>query len=144
MKETIFYFIAFGCLGITTEIFFTAFSDVVKSIQKRKKIDYSLTGHSYAWMFGIYGLVAIFLPTGYELFAGLPLLLRLLVYALCIFVVEFITGWILELTTGKCPWHYDTEWAVKGYIRLDYLPFWMVFGFIIESVYLFLCNHFVF
>ncbi len=144
MKETIFYFIAFGCLGITTEIFFTALSDVVLSIKNRKKINYSLTGHSYIWMFGIYGLVAIFLPPAYDFLANLPLLVRLLIYALAIFIVEFITGWLIEKITGKCPWHYDTTWAVKGYIRLDYLPFWMVFGWIIERVYLFLCNHFVF
>jgi len=44
------------------------------------------------------------------------------------------------VTTGRCPWHYDSRWAVHGYIRLDYAPFWLIFGFIIETVYLWLLS----
>jgi uncharacterized membrane protein len=49
-----------------------------------------------------------------------------------IFVVEFITGFILDKFTGHCPWQYMSRWNIMGYIRLDYLPAWMCFAYIIE------------
>lgn len=141
MEKYLFFFAAFGCLGMTTEIFFTALSDAVTALRSRSRLDYGLQGHSYIWMFPIYGLAGILFPLAYAWIADFPLLVRLLIYVLGIFAVEFITGWLLELCTGKCPWKYDTKWAVKGFIRLDYAPFWFVFGWIIESVYLFLANN---
>lgn len=131
-------FAVFGCLGITTEIFFTAASDFVAKIRKKEQPNWSLTGKSYIWMFFIYGSAAIFIPPVYEWSMQFPLIIRLLLYMLGIFTVEFITGWLLEITTGKCPWHYTNKWAIKGYIRLDYAFFWMFFGFMLETIYGFL------
>ena len=140
MEKYIFLFAAFGCLGMTTEIFFTALSDLVSALRSNSRLDYRLKGHSYIWMFPIYGLAGILFPLTYDFIADLPLILRLIIYTTSIFTVEFITGWLLELCTGECPWKYDHKWAVKGYIRLDYAPFWMIFGFGIESAYLFLSS----
>jgi uncharacterized membrane protein len=67
-----------------------------------------------------------------------PLIARLLIYSTFIFVIEFISGFILEQITGKCPWEYTSGWQVMGYIRLDYLPSWMFFSYLIERLYLYL------
>jgi uncharacterized membrane protein len=106
-----------------------------------KDYNFSLEGKSYAWMFLIYGSAAFLFPLGFQILKGLPLILRLIIYALVIFGVEFITGWLLELMVGKCPWEYSSRFAICGYIRLDYMPFWMICGLIIERIYLFLVDH---
>jgi uncharacterized membrane protein len=67
-----------------------------------------------------------------------PLVLRLLIYVLGIYIVEFSTGFLLEQITGKCPWEYTSGWHIMGYIRLDYFPTWLVFAFIVESLYLYI------
>ncbi len=141
MKKNLFYALFFICLGITTEVFFTAFSDLYEGMQKG---DYnlSLTGHTYVWMAFIYVLIPFLFGAGYQLVKRFPLIVRLLIYVLAIYLIEFIGGFILETLTGKCPWEYTTGWHFMGYIRLDYAPFWLLFGFILERLYLFLENHF--
>ena len=138
MNNLLIHCIAFACLGITTEIFFTAFSTLASQIKNQQKIDFSLTGHTYVWMVFIYGLTPILFYLNHAWLFELPFLARLFLYVAAIYIVEFASGWLLERLTGRCPWHYETGWAIKGYIRLDYAPFWFVFGIIIEKVYLFL------
>ena len=130
-------FIAFGCLGMTAEIFFTALTDLYSKWINAETMDLKLQGKSYIWMFFIYGLAAVFFPLLYAKLMHLPLLVRLLIAVLIIFMVEYITGWMLDMFTGRCPWEYTTGWHISGYIRLDYAPAWMFFAFLLEKVYLF-------
>ena len=143
LQKRLFYCLFFICLGITTEVFFTAFSDLLSGLQSGNP-DWSLTGHTYVWMAFIYVLIPFLFGWGYELVKDFPLLVRLLVYTTFIYVVEFASGWLLEVLTGACPWEYTVGWHVMGYIRLDYFPFWMVFGLILESLYRFLEQRFNF
>lgn len=135
MTPTLLAFIVFALLGVTTEVCFTAIQELVTKRSKRGHHRWRLQGHSYIWMLPIYGSIAFLFPLLQEYVFALPLILRLVAYAIAIWVVEFITGWILEKLTGKCPWEYTSRLAIKGYIRLDYLPVWMAFGFIIEQVF---------
>ncbi len=138
MNKVIFLFIAFGCLGITIEIFFTALKTIFNEAQAGDKLSLDLTGESHIWMFFIYGLAGILFYLGYQYIADCSIIIRLALYVLSIYIVEFTTGWLLEKLTGRCPWEYESRWAVKGYIRLDYAPYWVLFGLIIENVYLIL------
>jgi len=54
--------------------------------------------------------------------------------------VEYITGWILQKTTGSCPWDYSgyTKWHVRGLIRLDAFPVWSLGGLGCERLHDFL------
>lgn len=133
----LFLYFAFGCLGITTEIWFTALSDFLHHRHWEAK-NFSLRGHSYGWMFFIYGLAGILFHAFYGYIEQLSFLLRVLLYVVGIFSVEFIAGFLLDKLTGRCPWHYTSRWAIGGYIRLDYAPFWAVFGVLIEHAYLIL------
>lgn len=137
VKSKLISFALFGCFGITVEIFFTAISDFVIAAGEGV-YNFRLMGQSYIWMFFIYGLIALLLPPIYSRLAKLPLLVRLLVYTLGIFTIEFITGFLLEQLTGRCPWKYQTGLHIMGYIRLDYAPAWMVFAWGMETYYLFL------
>jgi len=126
--------VLYGGLGITTEVFFTAIVDLIDAANFN---DLSLTGHSYIWMFPIYGITSILFPIGFNLLKELNRLFRYLIYGSVILLVELITGYLLEQFTGMCPWEYQTGWHFGGYIRFDYLPLWMLFGAMIEGFHRF-------
>ncbi len=132
MQKTLLRFYLWGTLGLSTEIVFTALVDVYHALRDHTPINWGLTGHSYVWMFFIYGVGAVLFPLVHRHLRGFQLLLRIFLVALGIFVVEFITGFILDKLTGHCPWQYTSRWNIMGYIRLDYLPAWMGFAYIIE------------
>ena len=138
MNKTTFLFLSFFCIGITTEIIFTSFFNAIVKYTESSQLDLRLLGHSYFWMFFIYGLVAFLFPPVYSKIEKYFVLIRLLIYAIGIFIIEFVSGFILDITTGSCPWHYTSKFAICGYIRLDYLFFWMIFGFLVERIYLYL------
>lgn len=138
MSKKLFYILFFGCLGITTEIFFVAFTNLFNNTPFCNEPLWSLTGKTYAWMFPIYALIPFVAGFLFKKVEHLPLLARLLLYAVLIFIVEFIAGFALEQITGQCPWEYTTGLHLMGYIRLDYTPAWMLFGFILEYLYRFL------
>ncbi len=142
--KLLFYILFFICLGITTEVFFTAISDAFAQFSNEEPVNMRLMGHTYIWMAFIYGWIPVLFAIGYPKISNLPLFIRLLVYILFIYIIEFVSGFLLEQLTGRCPWKYDTGWHIMGYIRLDYALFWMFFGFILERVYVFLEEHFQF
>jgi hypothetical protein len=133
MKRIFIKFYLFGTLGLSSEIFYTAGIDLYHMLRGDISLNGKLQGVSYVWMFFIYGLTAFLFPPVYKIIERFPMLIRLLILAGGIFIVEFITGWMLDITTGKCPWEYTSRWNVCGYIRLDYLPIWMFFAFILEK-----------
>lgn len=133
LKQRLFLFCAMACLGMTTEIFFTAINDVIDD-----KMGLQLKGFSYIWMFPIYGLAGILFPLILKVIGNWNVLLRMCVYATGIIVIEFITGWLLDVFTGACPWEYKTGWQILGYIRIDYFPLWAMFGLMVELALKFL------
>ena len=132
MQKSFLRFYLWGTLGLSTEIVFTAFTDLYHSLMDHKPIDWALTGHTYLWMFFIYGFGSIIFPLGHKHLRGFNLLLRIFLVSIGIFAIEFITGFILDKLTGHCPWEYTSRWNIMGYIRLDYLPAWMIFAYLIE------------
>jgi hypothetical protein len=137
MKKVLFLFIAFGCIGITTEIFFTAIVDLIDMFQNGS-INYKLQGKSYIWMFPIYGLAGIFFPLFMPYFEKFHAIIRAAIYATGILIIEFITGALLDFFIGSCPWEYQYGWHIMGYIRIDYFPLWAGFGYMIETIVKFL------
>ncbi len=92
-------------------------------------------------MLPIYMLIPLVAGPFFNKLNNLPLLGRLAVYATAILVVEFISGFLLEQITGKCPWEYTTGWHIMGYIRIDYFPAWMFFAYWLELLYNYLNNN---
>lgn len=132
-KKRLIRFYLWGTLGLSTEVVFTALVDVYHAIRNNTPIDWGLSGHSYIWMFFIYGLGAILFPMVHKHLKGFHLIMRIFLIALGVFAVEFITGFLLDKLTGHCPWQYTSKLNIMGYIRLDYLPAWMGFAFLIEK-----------
>ena len=61
---------------------------------------------------------------------------RVLLYVALTFLVEFISGGMLKIILGKCPWEYTEGVHILGIIRIDYFIFWVFFMYIIEYIYL--------
>lgn len=136
MNQRLFLVLAMGCVGVTTEIFFTA---IMHQIAVWPDIEnWRLEGNSYIWMFPIYSISGWAFPLLLPHIQRFPFFIRMLIYGIGILIVEFITGWMLDVFTGQCPWEYTTGMHILGYIRLDYLPFWMLFGGLVEKVIVYL------
>jgi uncharacterized membrane protein len=130
--------IFFASLGVTTEVIFTAFSDLLNNEPLCGTARFSLAGSSYVWMVFIYALIPLFGHFIYERIKHYPLLSRLLLYLALVYLIEFTSGFLLQQLTGRCPWQYTSGWHIMGLIRLDYAPAWLVFCFILERLYIFI------
>jgi uncharacterized membrane protein len=133
MKRHLLRFFLYGSLGFTTEIIFTSYYDLFEKIYLDIPFDLKLTGLTYFWMFFIYRFGSILFPFAHKFIQHYSLFTRLLLMAIGIFCIEFIAGAVLDFTFGSCPWEYSSPVNVMGYIRLDYLPAWILFGFIMEK-----------
>lgn len=119
-------FLICGLTGWCMEIIFTAFD----AFRHR---EFKLMGHTSIWMFPIYSMAALISPF-YTLIKKLPLLTRGAIYSIGFFTFEFISGSFLK-KHNICPWDYSRAKSnIKGVIRLDYAPVWMVAGLIFERI----------
>ncbi|MEG1847813.1 MAG: hypothetical protein RRX92_06845 [Lachnospiraceae bacterium] len=119
-------YITCGIFGWCMEILFT-------SLHALRRQDPALMGSTSLWMFPIYGLAALLRPISHRLHKQ-PAILRGFLYACIIFLVEFISGRLLQ-QKGACPWDYGrSKWNIKHVIRLDYLPNWMIAGLLFERI----------
>jgi uncharacterized membrane protein len=128
-------FLFYGMVGVSFEIIFTG----VKRLAASGFRDWSLRGKSYIWMFPIYGLAAFLFEPVHDQLRSNFWILRGLIYTAGLFVVEFVTGWLLRATTGRCPWDYTgKKYNFMGLIRWNYAPVWFAFCMGLEVVHDFL------
>jgi uncharacterized membrane protein len=119
-------FILCGLTGWCMEILFTSFGSFMRG-------DVRLLGQTSIWMFPIYGM-AIFIGPIYQRICNIPFIMRGILYAFAIMTVEFATGSILRLFAA-CPWDYSgSRYNIRGLVRLDYFPVWMLAGLIFERL----------
>ena len=119
-------FIVCGLTGWCMEIFFT-------SLDSARKKDWHLKGHSSAWMFPIYGMAASF-EMFYPKIKNWSMLGRGFFYGILIMSGEYMSGSILK-AFDVCPWDYkDAKYSIKGIVRMDYLPFWIIAGLFFEWI----------
>jgi len=120
-------FIIYGAVGCLMEVLFTGLCAL------RSK-DFKLSSSTSLWMFFIYGMV-VFLEPFFRIMSPLNFLLRGAIYASFILLGEFITGSLLK-RADICPWDYShSRFNVKGVVRFDYLPAWVVAGLVFEQLY---------
>lgn len=113
-----------GVIGWCFEILFTALG----ALRRREM---QLVGQTSLWMFPIYGCAALFQPL-FFLIRKCSFVVRGLIYALCIFTGEYLSGKFL-CGHSLCPWNYSRhKWHIQGLIRLDFLPFWFAAGLLFE------------
>jgi len=124
-------FIIYGCVGFIIEIVWTGLGSALNG-------DKNLKCSTYLWMFPIYGMGVALEPV-HELIRGLSWFYRGFIWAAVIFLIEYVTGYILKLALGGCPWNYNRNGeiltSVKGLIRLDFLPLWFGVGLLFERLH---------
>jgi len=121
-------FLIYGLVGLLAEILWTGAHSLIKR-------DFTLKSETSVWMFFIYGSVILFEPL-IHLTQTFPLLLRGTIYALCIFTIEYLTGFLMK-KLNICPWDYsNAKFNINGIIRLDYAPAWFVLGLSFEFIYI--------
>lgn len=55
---------------------------------------------------------------------------------LIIFAVELISGLLLRMVLGVCPWNYENKaLSISGIITLYYAPVWFVLGLMFEKIH---------
>lgn len=140
LEEHIFFFVLFGLIGITMEVFCTSIHSHLK-----KKKNKCLKGTSSLWMFFIYGSVYFIILFGRTYFPDFNILLRGLIYMLLFYSLEFCSGYFLKKCKAS-PWDYskETKYNFKGIIRLEFAPVWFIGGLIQEAIYLYLKSHLIF
>ena len=121
-------FIIYGLLGLLAEVFWNGFGAMLKG-------DILLKGTTCIWMFPIYGL-AVFLEPVHDRIRHLPLIIRGGIYMVLIFAVELISGLLLRLVLGECPWNYvNKTLSICGIITLEYAPVWFAYGVMFEKIH---------
>ena len=94
----------------------------------------TLKGTTSLWMFPIYGM-AVFMEPVFILFRVWPFFVRGVVYMLCIFAAEYLSGLSLK-TADLCPWDYShSKFNINGVICLDYAPLWFGAGLFYEWLF---------
>lgn len=127
MKKLFQNFLLCGTIGWCVEILFTA-------LQSLRRRDFRLVGTTSLWMFPIYGCGCL-LKLPYKIFRHCSFLLRGLVYVLCIFSGEYLSGHFLS-KINACPWNYEKcRLHIHQIIRLDYAPLWFLLGLFLEKVH---------
>jgi uncharacterized membrane protein len=123
-------FLGYGFIGWALEVAFTGLTDSNWMRDRRLK------GHSYIWMLPIYGAGGLLLEEIHERLASrsVPRWARSLAYMLGIYGTEFGSACLLNGALGDVPWRYQRGINVRGYVRLDYAPFWYLCGWLFESL----------
>ncbi|MEA1959777.1 MAG: hypothetical protein U9N81_00535 [Bacillota bacterium] len=122
-------FLIYGFIGWIAEVIFTGAGSLLRG-------SLSLTAHTYLWMFPIYGMAAFMEPLHNQI-RIMPWPARGVIWAGFIFLIEYLSGWSLQVLIGFCPWDYSTHtpYAINGFIRLDFLPVWFAAGLIFEQIH---------
>ncbi len=124
-------FACYGLLGWGAEILWTG----VKPL-RRRPIDWRLPGDTSLWMFPIYGLSAFLFEPIHELLRVCAWPARAAAYVAGIWIIEYLTSWLIERAVGSPPWDYSyARWNLHGRIRWDYAPLWVLFGLLLERVH---------
>lgn len=126
MKKLLTNFLTCGLLGWGFEILYTSFGAL-------KRRDLTLTGKTSLWMFPIYGSACLLAPIS-KLLQHKNTLFRGTIYALLIFIAEFLSGSLLS-RKDLCPWNYErSKWHICKVIRPDYFPCWFFVGLLYEKI----------
>ena len=122
-------------LAVTVEITFNGLRNF-----KRDR-DRSLPAHISLWMLPVYffglGLAMVWLL---QFCGGLPAIASWAVMAGGLMVFEYTVATALSWF-GLKPWVYEYGWHIRGRVRLDYFPFWLVYAAGFDSAWGFLARH---
>lgn|SRR5574344_768291 len=126
IKSTNLDFLRCGITGWCIEVIWTGMLDFLHHDKK-------MIARTSLIMFPIYGSAFLIKPISHMI-QKRNFLLRGSLYALSIYIVEFISGSLLK-KRNMCPWDYSKcRFNIRGVIRLDYAPAWFLVGLLYEKL----------
>jgi uncharacterized membrane protein len=140
-------FCIYGAFGWCAEIVWTALYEFVTGLRSDPCVPdafvpvppaerWRLTGHTYLWMFPIYGAGGLVFGPLHDSLRDLDWWQRGILWTVFIFTLEYISGWVLRRVTGRCPWDYSyARRHLHGLIRFDYTPLWFALGLVFERLH---------
>lgn len=120
-------FLIYGFLGLTLEVLYTGLASLLQG-------DWSMHGFTFLVMLPIYGL-AILLEPVHQRIRFHPWWLRGLIYLSLIWGIEYLSGWLLSLVLGSCPWAYRDRLNINSWITLRMAPEWFLAGLGFEIIH---------
>ena len=121
----------YGFIGCLMEVFWTGAAGLFKG-------DNNLTSKTSIWMIIIYGLAIFLEPIQDKLKQkNFNWFSRGIIYMLCIFVAEYIAGYLLS-KINIYVWNYTDAFNINGYITLMFIPVWFAVGLLFERIRVFL------
>jgi len=130
--KILFEMALFAVLGLGLEVLFTSVTDF-KGDKRR-----FLMGYSSLWYGPLYACAPLVLNGAGVFLFELPILVRGVVYALVIWLFEYIGMWLLRLLLGASPseeQYLKSRWNIHGLIRLDFFPAMFLMGLAFEFVF---------
>ena len=136
-----FRLLFYACLGVAAEIPFTA---VCAKIGLRLTPDlddptartsWRLKGHSFVWMFPIYGLGLLGFEHVHDLLRTAPWGLRGTAYVVALYALEFASGAALVTLTGGHVWRWNGRGSLGGHIHLAMAPLWFMATLALEPLH---------
>lgn len=129
-------FWAYASAGVLSEVVQTS----LKSPMRDKNL--RLTGHTYLWMFPIYGSAAVLFEPAHDRLRTRPWWQRGLVWTAGIYAVEAASGAAIRRATGEVPWDYARPRGTRpvprhilGLVRPAYAPTWFAVGLGLERLH---------
>jgi uncharacterized membrane protein len=133
MRELIFLGVCYAITGLFVECVFTGLHALI--FLK----DRAATCKTYLTMLPLYGVAGLTLLGVREFYSQQSVFLLALIYLVIIYAFEYGYGSFWKNVFGFVPWDYGTvRWSVRGYIRLDFAPFWYALALSFEPLTLFL------
>jgi hypothetical protein len=122
-------FMAYGLAGWGLEVFFTGLTGALGGQR-------TLPARTYLWMLPIYGAGGMVLEQAHARLSArnVPRWKRALVYTAAIYAIEYGSAEALQQVGVGVPWKYVSGIHLRGYVRLDYAPFWYACGFLFETL----------
>lgn len=129
-------FWVYGAAGVLSEVVQTSLKAPMRDQNLR------LTGHTYLWMFPIYGSAAVLFEPAHDRLRSRPWWQRGLAWTAGIYAVEAASGEAIRRVTGEVPWDYARArgtWPVplhvRGLVRPAYAPLWFTVGLGLERLH---------
>lgn len=124
---TIKRFIIYGLIGLVAEVVYTGLASLLAG-------DWSMHGFTFLVMFPIYG-AAVFLEPLHDRLQGWPWWVRGSGYLGLIWLAEYLSGTLLQIILGSCPWDYRDYLNIHGLITLRMAPEWFFLGLGLEKLH---------
>lgn len=110
--------------GVFTEVVFTA----TKSLYYHQ--DLMLHGNTQLWVIALYTIGGLIFEWIHSKYSSKKL--RIGLFVIVVYTLEYTAGITLRKVLGECPWNYTQAGNIHGLVQIYYLPAWVIFAIIAD------------